>query len=200
MRWVGAGVDQQLNHRGHAQQAQRRQARGQAEQKAQRKHMLAQGGQGGGQSAGQGRQGGGQGQGQGPILVVTAAARMANIDVGIEAIGTAVSNEAVSITAKVSNIVTAIHFKDGQNVKAGDVLVEMDHAQVTAELASAQADYANSVLGFGDVTIAYTPANKPYAITLGNFDTLSGMEQISSSRWSSFIERGQINDAFINTL
>jgi membrane fusion protein (multidrug efflux system) len=70
---------------------------------------------------------------------------MANIDVGIEAIGTAVSNEAVSITAKVSNIVTAIHFKDGETVKAGDVLVEMDHAQVTAELASAQADYANSV-------------------------------------------------------
>ncbi|MCX7035967.1 MAG: efflux RND transporter periplasmic adaptor subunit [Proteobacteria bacterium] len=103
------------------------------------------GGQGAGQGAGQGRQGGGQGQGQGPISVVTAAARMANIDVGIEAIGTAVSNEAVSITAKVSNIVTAIHFKDGQNVKAGDVLVEMDHAQVTAELASAQADYANSV-------------------------------------------------------
>jgi phosphate-selective porin OprO/OprP len=63
----------------------------------------------------------------------------------------------------------------------------------------AEADYANSVLGFGDVTIAYAPADKPYAITLGNFDTLSGMEQITSSRWSSFIERGQINDAFINT-
>lgn len=70
---------------------------------------------------------------------------MANIDVGIEAIGTAVSNEAVIVTAKTSNIVTAIHFQDGQMVKAGDVLVELDHAQVTAELASAQADYANSV-------------------------------------------------------
>lgn len=63
----------------------------------------------------------------------------------------------------------------------------------------AEADFANSTVGFGDVTIAYAPANKPYSITLGNFDTLSGMEQITSSRWSSFIERGQINDAFINT-
>ena len=77
--------------------------------------------------------------------VVTSAAHLANIDVGIEAIGTAVSNEAVSVTAKVSNIVTAVHFQDGQSVKAGDVLVELDHAQVTAELASAQADYVNSV-------------------------------------------------------
>lgn len=63
----------------------------------------------------------------------------------------------------------------------------------------AEADFANSSVGFGDVTIAYAPSNKPYFITLGNFDTLSGMEQITSSRWSSFIERGQINDAFINT-
>jgi membrane fusion protein (multidrug efflux system) len=77
--------------------------------------------------------------------VLTAEVRLAVIDTGLEAIGTAVSNEAVSITAKTSNIVTAIHFQDGQMVKARDVLVELDHAQVTAELASAQADYANSV-------------------------------------------------------
>ena len=105
----------------------------------------AQGGQGGGQG-GQGRSGGGGQGGQGgPVGVLTAEVRMAIIDTGLEAIGTAVSNEAVSVTAKTSNIVTAIHFQDGQMVKARDVLVELDHAQVTAELASAQADYTNSV-------------------------------------------------------
>lgn len=62
----------------------------------------------------------------------------------------------------------------------------------------AEADFANSTVGFGDVTIAYAPANKPLSVTIGNFETLNGMEQISSSRWSSFIERAQINDAFIN--
>lgn len=63
----------------------------------------------------------------------------------------------------------------------------------------AEADFANGSVGFGDVTIAYAPANKPYSVTLGNFETLNGIEQISSSRWSSFIERSQVNDAFINT-
>ena len=99
--------------------------------------------QGGPGQGGQGRPGGG-GQGA-PVGVLTAEVRLAVIDTGLEAIGTAVSNEAVSITAKTSNMVTAIHFQDGQMVKARDVLVELDHAQVTAELASAQADYTNSV-------------------------------------------------------
>ncbi len=63
----------------------------------------------------------------------------------------------------------------------------------------AEVDYANSVVGFGDVILTYAPANKPFAITLGNHESLDGMEQQTSSRWSSFIERAQINDAFGNT-
>jgi phosphate-selective porin OprO and OprP len=63
----------------------------------------------------------------------------------------------------------------------------------------AEVDYANSAIGFGDVVVSYAPANKTFAITLGNQESLNGMEQQSSSRWSSFIERAQINDAFGNT-
>ncbi len=62
----------------------------------------------------------------------------------------------------------------------------------------AEADFANGSVGFGDVVISYAPANKPFSLTLGNHETLNGMEQQSSSRWSSFIERAQINDAFGN--
>lgn len=63
----------------------------------------------------------------------------------------------------------------------------------------AEGDFANGAVGFGDVTVAYAPANKPFSATIGNFETLNGMEQMTSSRWSSFIERAQINDAFGNT-
>ncbi len=63
----------------------------------------------------------------------------------------------------------------------------------------AEVDYANSVVGFGDVVLTYAPADKPFSATLGNHESLNGMEQQSSSRWSSFIERAQINDAFGNT-
>jgi len=62
-----------------------------------------------------------------------------------------------------------------------------------------EADFANSTVGFGDVIMTYTPKNKPWSITIGNFETMDGMEQITSSRFTSFIERSQFNDAFINT-
>jgi phosphate-selective porin OprO and OprP len=63
----------------------------------------------------------------------------------------------------------------------------------------AEADFANGAVGFGDVILTYAPTNKPFSLSLGNQETLNGMEQQSSSRWSSFIERAQINDAFNNT-
>ena len=90
-------------------------------------------------------QAGGAGGGGAPIAIVTAPARRERIEVGIEAIGTANSNEAVNVTSKISNIVTAIHFHDGEKVQAGDVLVELDRAQATADHAAASADYTNSV-------------------------------------------------------
>ena len=92
--------------------------------------------------------GGNGGGGQRPISVVTAPARIERIEVGIEAIGTANSNEAVSVTSKTSNLVTAVHFRDGESVTAGQVLVELDRAQTTADLAAATADYNNSVNQF----------------------------------------------------
>lgn len=63
----------------------------------------------------------------------------------------------------------------------------------------AEVDYANSAVGFGDVVLTYNRANSPLTVTLGNFESLDGMEQITSSRWSSFIERAQMNDAFGNS-
>lgn len=63
----------------------------------------------------------------------------------------------------------------------------------------AEADFANAAVGFGDVILTYAPTGKIFGVTLGNHESLNGMEQITSSRWSSFIERGQGNDAFGNT-
>jgi phosphate-selective porin OprO/OprP len=63
----------------------------------------------------------------------------------------------------------------------------------------AEFDFANAAVGFGDVTLAWNPKKGPVTFTIGNFESLDGMEQITSSRWSSFIERAQINDAFGNT-
>ncbi len=63
----------------------------------------------------------------------------------------------------------------------------------------AEADFANSSVGFGDVIMTYAPKGKPWSITIGNHESFESLEQVSSSRFLSFIERAQMNDAFSHT-
>lgn len=62
----------------------------------------------------------------------------------VEALGTVRANESVDITAKVADRVTAIHFKEGQHVRKGELLVELDNAEARADLAAAEAALAES--------------------------------------------------------
>ncbi|MEW8028516.1 MAG: efflux RND transporter periplasmic adaptor subunit [Candidatus Thiodiazotropha sp.] len=57
----------------------------------------------------------------------------------IEALGTLRANESVELTVNVTETVTAIHFDDGQRVKAGQVLVEMTNREEHALLQEARA-------------------------------------------------------------
>ncbi|MEJ0098920.1 MAG: efflux RND transporter periplasmic adaptor subunit [Pseudomonadota bacterium] len=79
-----------------------------------------------------------------PVPVIIASVQQRAINAGIQAIGTANSNEAVSVTAKSTNMITAIRFSDGQVVEAGQVLVELDRNQVAADLAAASAAFEES--------------------------------------------------------
>jgi phosphate-selective porin OprO/OprP len=63
----------------------------------------------------------------------------------------------------------------------------------------AEMDFANATTGFGDVVLSYAPSGKPYSFLIGNHETLNGLEQITSSRFTSFMERSMFNDAFVNT-
>ena len=57
----------------------------------------------------------------------------------IEALGTTRSIESTHITSSVTEKVKAIHFKDGQKVEQGQLLVELQKTEQQAELARAQA-------------------------------------------------------------
>lgn len=78
------------------------------------------------------------------VDVVTAAALTKPMGVEIEAVGTAHANESVDITSKASNKVMAIRFEEGEFVKRGQVLVELDSAEERAALAEAEATLADS--------------------------------------------------------
>ncbi|MFQ5347105.1 MAG: efflux RND transporter periplasmic adaptor subunit [Rhodothalassiaceae bacterium] len=57
----------------------------------------------------------------------------------IEAIGTAIADESVILTARVAEAVRAVHFEDGQIVEKGAVLVAFEHDEESAALAEARA-------------------------------------------------------------
>ncbi len=88
--------------------------------------------------AGQGSQGGGGSGGQ-AVAVAVEPARTMRLGLEIEALGTARANESIDVTAKISNQVTAVRFTEGQQVKKGSVLVELDSEQARADLAVAAA-------------------------------------------------------------
>ena len=95
---------------------------------------------GGGKPGGVAGKPGGGGAGGGPVIpVVAAPSRTEHLSLEVEALGTARASESIDVTAKVSNLVTAIRFTEGQQVRKGDVLVELDGAQARADLAVADA-------------------------------------------------------------
>ncbi|MFO0760997.1 MAG: HlyD family secretion protein [Byssovorax sp.] len=78
------------------------------------------------------------------LLAAAAAAAVAGYTVlhrGLERTDDAqIDAETVSIPTRASGLVTAIHFSDNQQVKAGEVLAELDSAPAAARLAQAEAN------------------------------------------------------------
>jgi membrane fusion protein, multidrug efflux system len=79
-----------------------------------------------------------------PATVTTAQVRSERLSQKLEALGNARANESVDISSKTSNIVTAIRFRDGERVRAGQVLVQLDDASARADVAAALATVTES--------------------------------------------------------
>lgn len=76
---------------------------------------------------------------QGPVSVIVSPVKSQEFADRVEALGTAKANETVIITPDTSEKVAEIHFEDGQEVKAGDLLLTLDKSTEEADLKSAQA-------------------------------------------------------------
>lgn len=79
-----------------------------------------------------------------PAFVSVAPVRSESVSQKLEALGNARANESVDISSKTSNVVTAVHFGDGQRVNRGQLLVQLDDAQTRADVAAAEAAVAES--------------------------------------------------------
>jgi membrane fusion protein (multidrug efflux system) len=76
--------------------------------------------------------------------VTLAPVRNERVSQKLEALGNARANESVDVSSKSSNVVMAIRFRDGERVRRGQVLVQLDDAQTRADVAAAQATLTDS--------------------------------------------------------
>src|SRR5437764_12665094 len=78
----------------------------------------------------------------GPRPVTTAKVISQDVPLYLDEIGTTAAYETVQIQAQVSGQIISREFKDGADVKKGDLLFQIDPKPYEAALASAQADLA----------------------------------------------------------
>ena len=69
------------------------------------------------------------------VFVETTKARADTVLISVDAIGTAKSNESIIVTTQVTGMVSKIHFREGQWIKKGSALVDLDAGELEGELA-----------------------------------------------------------------
>ena len=74
-----------------------------------------------------------------PLGVIVSTVKAVPFEDRVEALGTLRANEAVALTASVTETVSALHFDDGDRVEADQLLVEMTSAEEQARLREARA-------------------------------------------------------------
>ena len=74
----------------------------------------------------------------GVVPVTTATAHSGSIGIYQDAIGTVTPLNTASMTSQVTGVVTAVHYREGQTVKKGDPLIDIDARQYEAQVAQAE--------------------------------------------------------------
>ena len=74
-----------------------------------------------------------------PIVVETAKAEKKAVPLRVEALGTVTPIASVAIKARLDTVITEVHFRDGAEVKQGDLLFTLDGRQIEAEIKRVEA-------------------------------------------------------------
>lgn len=74
----------------------------------------------------------------GPVTITTSTATKGDIGVYLDAIGTVTALYTDSITAQVTGVITSVHYKEGQLVRKGDALIDIDARPYEAQVIQAE--------------------------------------------------------------
>jgi RND family efflux transporter MFP subunit len=88
--------------------------------------------------------------GGGAVSVTTVRAMQRDVDVMLEATGTVTALNSVDIRPQVSSVITKVHIREGQFVKAGQPLFTLDTRADDVNLAKARAQMAKDMASLAD--------------------------------------------------
>ncbi|WP_157559340.1 efflux RND transporter periplasmic adaptor subunit [Hydrogenophaga crassostreae] len=95
--------------------------------------------------------GGGSGPGAAaPVTITSALAVARDMPVVLKATGTVVPSSSVDVKAQVTSVVTRVHVREGQFVKAGELLFTLDARAEEANAAKARAQLAKNQVALAD--------------------------------------------------
>ncbi len=80
----------------------------------------------------------GRGAFAGPITLTTATAKKGDIGVYLSALGTVTALHTVTITSQVTGVITSVHYREGQFVRKGQPLIDIDPRQYQAQVMEAE--------------------------------------------------------------
>jgi len=96
---------------------------------------------------------GGRGAPSGPATVEVDTVKTGRIVETREAVGTVRAYESITVTAKVAGVIDKIGFEEGQKVKAGDMLIQLDAAERQADIDQAIAETNRAIAQKNEIAI-----------------------------------------------
>ncbi|AMV72530.1 efflux RND transporter periplasmic adaptor subunit [Desulfuromonas carbonis] len=75
-----------------------------------------------------------------PLPVAVAVARLQAVPVELQAVGQVEASATVQVRSQVAGVITAVHFREGEELKKGTPLFTLDRTPLQAAVARAQAD------------------------------------------------------------
>jgi len=104
--------------------------------------------------------------------------RIGPVDDIVEAVGTALANESLTGASKIAGTVKAIRFEEGQSVKAGAVLLELEDREPAADLEATKATRDQAKAALDRASRLLSTGNAPQA----RVDDLEGAYRAAAAR------------------
>ena len=131
-----------------------------------------------------------------PISVTTVLAKQRNFDVSLDAIGTVTPQSSVDVKPQINSVVTRVHVKEGQFVKAGELLFTLDARPDVANVAKVRAQMVKDQAVLDDAQRQLARSRDLLAknfISQGSLDTAQA--QVDSQMATLVADRAALDSA-----